>query len=249
MDNLELNNVFGKPYVFKNKLKLYPIKLIKTPDFYDVVRCLLINKNREQNVEVIKMSYLKFLFELGKQDHNVFRMLDKLLRMVLHKEVGFKVDEKGKILLFADDVVITEKDFDEIKNIILKQNCIKLDEEILDPELEKKIQEAKEFMNRRNGKMAELEQKIIAYHCETGRPYEEIANYTIYQFNKGIERLNWIKEADAINTAKYSGFVDFGNANTPSWLSHIEDKDPNEDVLMEKESFDKMATDMGLAYK
>lgn len=250
MNSFNFNHVFGKPIQYKN-INLYPIKLIDSQNFYDLVRCLLIPKNTFKDVEIIKMSYLKFLIYLSVEGGHPYLLglLNGLLNMVLKTDnITFNENERGKIImLINNEHEITENDFDKIKNIICEQNLITIDDQILDPELEDKIKEAREFLKKRNGKSADLEQQIVAYHCAFKMPYEEIEKLTIYQFHKGIERMNLIKTADAIQSARYSGFVTFKDeSNLPSWLSYIEEKDPNDDVLMSKDEFDNIASSNGL---
>ncbi|MGG3892016.1 hypothetical protein [Metabacillus fastidiosus] len=251
MDSLDFRNVFGKPVQYK-ELDIHPVKLIEANEFYDYVRCLLIPKNTFKEIEIIKMSYLKFLFYLGLKDGHPYLLesLLKLLTIVFKTEnISFKTDEREKITLIIDEKnEINENDFDKIKKIICNQNLITIDDQILDPELEQKIKEAREFLQRKSGKMADLEQQIVAYHCAFKMKYDDIAELTIYQFQKGLSRMDLIKSADALQNAKYSGFVSVGeNDKLPTWLTHIEEsKDPNSDVLMSKGEFDAMASKNGL---
>lgn len=261
---MDLKNVWGKPTNYKG-LDIYPIKMIDCEEFFDNVRCLMLQKNKIQDVEVLKMSYLRFLLELSSIEGHEYlaKSLEDLLKMVTKKELRIDIDERGRFYLLIGDYIVnedgqeqfiltkrlTENDFDKVKSIILEQNLIKLEEEILDPELEKKLNEAREFMNRKNGRMADLEQQIVAYHCAFQIPYEVIANLTIYQFQKGLQRMDHIKEADAINKAKYSGFVDFKDEQLPNWLSYIQDTNDTDELIMSKSDLDKLVVEKGIVNK
>ncbi len=244
------NNVFGKPTLYKN-INIYPVKLTHAQEFYNSIQILLIPKNKFKEIEIIKMSYLRFLLVLIYQGHpNIMESLQSLLHLTLKAEsIDFRENKSGKLILLVNDKYeITEKDFDKIKKIIFEQNLITVDDEILDEELERKIKEAREFLQKRNTKIANLEQQIVAYHCAFTMPYEEIEKLTIYQFHKGIERMTLIKTADVIQNAKFSGMVSFKDeSNLPNWLSHIDEEfDKNSDVLMSKSEFNSMASKNGL---
>ena len=144
MDNLNLNNVFGKPVKYKN-IKLYPIKITDMLEFYNNVNCLTINKNKFPDVEIIKMSYLLFLFVISYQEPKIIEMLNKTLNMVL-KDQEFKFFfENEQLFLKVNNIIINDFEFDNIKNIILQQNLLNV-EQILDPTLEKRLREAEEFL-------------------------------------------------------------------------------------------------------
>ncbi|QJI52496.1 hypothetical protein [Psychrobacillus phage Perkons] len=243
------DRAWGKPTIYK-KLPIYPVKMLDIFDFYDYVQCLLLPKNVSQDVNVIKMTYLSFLINVTNDDGYLYirQFLFDLLKLAFRvDDVNITQNKKGKFIIHINDIQLSEKDFDKIKLIIAEQNLVDIDEEIRDAELEKKMREAREFLARRSGKMADLEQQITAYHCASNLRYEDIENLTIYQFRKGLARFDLIKTADIIQSARYSGMVSFKDeSNIPTWLSHIEDRDKDEDILMSKESFDKMASDNGL---
>lgn len=249
-NELDFRNVFGLPIQYKG-INIHPVKIIDCQEFYDSVRCLLVPKNKMQDIEIIKMSYLKFILVLSVQGHPyMMEYLQSLMKITLKADnITFAENDKGKLILNVDNKYqITESDFDKIKKVITEQNLIQIDEQILDPELEQKIKEAKEFLQKRNGKMADLEQQIVAYHCAFKMPYEEIGKLTIYQFHKGIERMNLIKTSDALQGAMYSGMISIkDDSSLPNWLSYIENNsDPYKDVLMSKSEFDSMASKNGL---
>lgn len=234
MDDLNLNNVFGKPTEYKS-IKIYPIKINNMLEFYENVNCLTINKNKIPDVEVIKMSYLLFLITLSQKEPEILEMLYRTLNMVLKDqkyELGF---QNEKLKLKVNDIIISDFDFDNIKNIILKQNLLNI-EQILDPELEKRLKEAEEFMSSRN-KSATLEERIIAYHCVSGMKYEDIEQLTIYQFNKGLERMQLIKNFEVYTYPLLKG----GSTNQiQDWLMHIEEKGRYDHLLISESQFSKI---------
>jgi len=234
-------SVFGFPEEYKG-LKIYPVKLKDSQRFLKSIGCLILNKNQTPDPEIIKMSYLKFLvFVIANFDQEFWYLLNDVLQISLQAEkIDIQITTEGKVFLLIENKKISEQDFENIRKIILKQNLIPI-QEILDPQLEKRIQEAREFLRRKQNP-ATFEERIIAYHCKTGMLYEDIANLTLYQFEKGLERMNLISEYEICKTAEMSGFVKF-KGEIPHWLSHIKECGIFEDVSMTKEDFEKMTAD------
>lgn len=253
IDKLNFNNAFGWDTEYKG-VKIKPIKMKNCLEFYDAVRCLLIEKNKQPDPEIIKMSYFKFLIELILSGHTyLYEMLQLLFKLSMdidldlnrdlrqtkrggyYLEINKTIDEENTI------IKILERDFDKISNIICEQNVIDNEEDtILDPEFEKTMRETEEYFQKQKEKMATLEERIIIYHCLTGVDFEDIAEKTIYQFNKVIERFNVITEYKILRSAELSGMVEFKQPY-PHMMSHIRKKGKYEDLLMSKDKFDKIA--------
>ena len=144
-------------------------------------------KNSLQDVQFLKMSYLRFLLVVSNTELKGFQdKLVSLLQLILQSE-NFEIilNDKDKIEIVVEDKhVIRERDFDKIKTIISEQNLVDLDDEFINPEVKAKIEEARTFLNKRGNKVAGLDQQIISYHCISGISYHEIEELTIYQFQK-----------------------------------------------------------------
>ncbi|KOS61434.1 hypothetical protein FJQ98_16705 [Lysinibacillus agricola] len=248
---IDLDNVWGNPKYHRN-IPIYPVQMENIEDLYDTVQCLLLPKNTIQNPMIIKMSYLAFLILISSDDVNkhFFDKLVTLIKLISRSEnIRFDVDEKNRYTIIIDDeIVIRERDFDKIKVIIGEQNLIDVSDESLGTEFDKAKSEARAFMNKRNKKMADLEQQIIAYKCVSKSSYEDIKQMTIYQFRKELERYDLIKSADILQNAQYSGMVSFKEGTViPHWLDHIETKNPDDDIVMSKEQLDKLVSDKGIS--
>ena len=250
---VNLSDSLGKPRKYK-ELSVYPIKIKECEEFYQAVECLIIPKNTIQDIKILRMSYLAFLDYLIEDEYKVQSYsiieykLGKLLSMVLKSDniKIFKDDKNRPFLVVDDEQIVREKDFDNIKKIIGEQNLLDLDDEFMNPEVKKRIDEAKEFMRKMSsGKIAELDQQIIAYHCVSKTPYRDIEELTLYQFRKGLDRFELIKQSDAILNARYSGMVEFKDeSNLPHWLNKIEERDKNDGLLLDAEQFKKKANDI-----
>ena len=247
---INTTDVFGKPRQYRG-MSVYPIKMKDCDKFYDAVQCLMLPKNSSQDVELLKMSYLKFLIIVANTELKHFQdKLITLLELILHTD-NFKItlNDKEKIEIIVDDEhVIRERDFDKIKTIISEQNLVDLDDEFINPEVRAKINEAREFLSKRGNKAAGFDQQIVAYHCISGIPYREIEELTIYQFQKGLARFDHILGAEAILNARYSGMVEFKDeSKIPHWMGHIEDSTKNEEVILDANKFkNKASKELGM---
>lgn len=247
--NINTKKAFGKPIKYKG-LNIYPVKMNDADEFYDAVQCLLLPKNDFQQPEIIRMSYFLFLLAMSQNDggHEILEKLLSLYRLVFKTEdIQISMNEKGMAFIIVNGISLHERDFDKIKTFISEQNLIDLDDEFIDPGTKKAIQEARAFMAKRKTKQADLEQQIIAYHCKSGLPYHEIEHLTLYQFHKGLIRMDYMVSSDAILNARYTGMIEFKNEqDLPHWLGHIEEPQKNEDVIITKSAFDQQMKKLGL---
>jgi len=252
-----LNNVWGLPYYYKN-IPIYPIKMLDCSNFYKYVNCLLLEKNKSQDIQIIKMSYLYFLFYIGyyAKDENgnkfdyLLLNLDELMKLVFKQD--YKIDTNKNNIFFKlydvnkKEVFLSEQDFDHIRNIIFKQNLVKYSEDILDPEIEQKIKEAEEFLANRNNDNATIEENIFSFAASMNKIPSEIAELTIYQFNKILERKNLLKTWEVFSyPALKSGEQD----KIKHWLSHIPEKGLYDHITISMEEFNRMTSDSGIFSK
>jgi hypothetical protein len=232
--------IWGEEVEYKG-IKIYPVKVKDAEFFYDNIKCLLFEKNRIPDIRVIKLSYLDFLFALISEQHELFDNLNNILKLVFKEQKYEFTFNNGCIGLIVNGIEIGNYEFDNIKKIIFDENLIQVSDELLDPELEKSLQEAEEFMSQKNGKPATFEERIIALHCVSGTSLNEIKEYTIYQFSKILERHAIIKNFDT-----YAAVLAQNGASDSitNWLVHIEEKGRYADVTMSKDEFDKIANDV-----
>jgi len=252
----DLNDAWGLPYLYKN-VPIYPIKMKNCSQFYEYVNCLLLEKNKTSDIQIIKMSYLRFLFYIGyymiDEKGNKFDYLlinfDKLMNLIFQ---NYKIDIiKDNIYIKVNDmsnneISFSEQDFEKIRKIIFKQNLIKFTEEILDYEIEQKIKEAEEFLATRNNDNSTLEENIFSFAASMNKLPEEIMELTIYQFNKILERKNLLKTWEVYSyPALKSGEQD----KIKHWLSHIPERGLYDHVTMNMEEFNRMTSDSGIFSK
>lgn len=245
-EHLEMRSILGLPCSYKG-IDIHPIKMIDSEKFYEVAGCLLLEKNKEKDIALLKMPYLKYLLarSMNGEEYLIY-MLQELLTMTLQREFAFDEDQRKNIVVVMDGKVITHTDFDEIKNIILQQNLIRTNDMILDPEFEQALREAEDYFEKRNGKPATMAEKIAIYHVLTKTPYSEIQNLTIYQFYKSLERMSMFIDYQLLKSAELSGMVTF-KEEIPHYMSHVPEKDPLSSLTTSYGEFEKFAKDNGIS--
>lgn len=239
-DLLEMEDLAGNPRYLKNKIPVYPVKIKDALAFYDSVAILNIPKNQTDNLEILKMSYLKFLI-LMLSEEEIRKRFFKLLSLVFRTE-SIEIFEKnnGKFyLVINSEFEISEFDFSKLRTIICEQNLVELEDESIHPELRAKMKETEEFMARRGNALAPLKQRILAYQYEMKLPLDEVLEMTIYHFNSSLEVITHVKQADMLQYAKYAGAKTFKDENKlPTWLSAIE-KNKDNPLLLDADQLTK----------
>lgn len=252
--NEESLSLLWDEYLTYKGIRLYPFKMRDYRLFDNLIKVLLFDKNSIPDPEIIKMSYLKFVFfvlpVLVNENEkplcsNAREKLVQLLDYVLKEQVfEFDIDDNGNIFIYvATDkgvVVLREHDFDKIKNLIFIQNAIPIEDDNLHPDLKKEIQENLKYLAKKHGYIdGNIEDQVVAYKCEMKfDSYEPIKNMTIYQFRKELARLDLILDYKINKTAEMSGFVTFKQP-IPHWRSHIDTKLDYKGLMINKKDFDQ----------
>jgi|GEM_PF-562125 len=231
---LELLTILKDDYE-KQVLFIKPVKMKDYMRFYTSVNCISLDKNKTPDPKIISMSYLDFLFYLIDNNPNgVYYsvMLCDLLNLccgVANENIKYIRDENNKVNLILevkqeDGSFITQtlnkKDFDNIKNIILRQNMPNYDDTYIDPKVEQALKEADDFINRHKKKMCSLEDQLICVLISTSLNMDEIQNLTIRKFTKILQRVDYKLHYEIYKTASMSGFVSF-KEEIDHWMTDI----------------------------
>lgn len=158
----------------QDKILIYPISIANSEIFLSCVDLLMIEKNELPKPEYIAMSYLDFIFHVFINNSNkemaetAKTQLATLLHLCLGWENNIEVNltKNNKIQLIHNNIVLNNKDFEDIKRIILYQNFIDYDDSYINPDLKKAINEMNE-LKFKNMDFPTLERKIaiITAHC------------------------------------------------------------------------------------
>lgn len=248
LDN-SVKYIYDKPADYKT-LKIYPARMEDFFEFNYVADCLLMDKDSVPDPQVISMTYYDFLLYVGNQIEdgisNPQRKLDILLRICLglDRDLNTSPIEYGfdgkKSAFKIDNVVYYSKDFDEIKNIIIKQNDIETFNPNINKDTRDLLDKARAMKSKMSGdKQCGVEDQMICLSIATGMKLEDIYDMTIRKFKRYIKRADYKLHYEIYKTATMSGFVEFKDKNFPKhWMVDLESEDKYEDVLV---SFDSIS--------
>lgn len=153
-------------------IDITPVMIEDSELFMSCVGILTIDKNSSADVEIIQMSYLKYLIvKILSQSEQYVDMLS----VISNKCLGAMfwradIDKNGKawLKIYKQEVEykISAKQFDEISKIILHQNILHYDDTYVNPEIMKNINEQNRLKSLGYASPS-LERKmaIITAHC------------------------------------------------------------------------------------
>jgi len=237
-NELEEYFTYDKPVPYK-ELLIYPVKVVDYLNFFISVNCLTFEKNKIPDPNIIKMSYLDFLFYTFEKDENgkvYLMMLLEIFKICLninYDQIKYAKDENDKINFIFNledeyseykNITVNKNDFDNIKKIILLQNIPDYDDTYIDPKVEAALKEAQEFMNRNKKKISSLEDQIICVMLALNEvDNKKIHNLTIRKFTKILQRYDYKLHYEIYKTASMSGFVSF-KEDIDHWMSELSSK-------------------------
>lgn len=180
-----------------------------------------IDKNSINDAEIISMPYLKFLvkkvFPYSQETIQQFVNICILCMGLVKPEI--KMTDNNKFVLYDDEegknINITQKEFEEIKRIILYQNLLNYDDSYINPELKENMEELDRLRNK-DLVLPSLERRIaiITSVCGLNKKeqlkmtirshsllFQEISKQVEYMCSKPIaiyggkpDSINWIFE-------------------------------------------------------
>lgn len=240
MKNIEEYLIYDEPVPYK-ELKIYAATMRQYLEFHTYVTCLLYEKNSVPDVNIISMSYLGYLFHLAEVEKSpALYLCFMLLKMVLHIESDNDIkfyQRENKAFFSVKDVEYTSEDFDNIKNIICKQNEIEQVDETIKKEIRDALKKAQEYkMAQNKNKMCSLEDQIICVLISSNLKLDDIYNLTIRKFSKILERIDHKMHYEIYLSASMSGFVEFKDKDAiKHWMCDLTKEDKYADVKVDKD--------------
>ena len=147
------------------------------------VNCLQLN-NKLSNEEAIGL---------------VIKDLEELFSIICREEIKFDIEKDGNICFSnkENSIQITNKNFNILRQIVLKQNAIH-EPKIFENEIEKELTE--EWIKRKNeenkGGIEGIGEKMNLITCSTSKTYESLEHENLLQFNcdyfRCINNMNFI---------------------------------------------------------
>ena len=182
------------PYALKSgaTLNIYPIALRDSLIFLTSCDLLNIDKNSSSDVKVIQMTYLRYLNDIVIQNADEQEAKASKQKLVNICMLCFKFempylgkDERGKIILGDaknPDIIITEKEFDDIRRIIMYQNILDYDDEYINPDLKKAIDETNALKAARYAPISTA-RKMGIVMAHSGYTKQQLKDMTYRSFN------------------------------------------------------------------
>lgn len=162
------------------EINIYPVTLENSIYFNSSYGILDIDKNSSSDPEIISMSYLKFLLLKVLKEDERKQQFYNICHLCLHMDNPYLIlDENKRAILIEIDketnqpiFSITQKEFEDIKRIILYQNILNYDDQYINPDLKKAMKEQDEMMAK-NIDIPNLERRIAIITSHTGLSQKE----------------------------------------------------------------------------
>ena len=151
MEQLELiyfQNNKPVPYLLQCgvEILIYPIRLEDWSVFYSSLAVFTIEKVEYNDLDILKLPYIDFLKFLIKQNDVHEAMIYNVLSQSLkEKNIAISQSNGKSIIAILDEEdsiksIITSKEMEEIKKIILKQNIYNYNDRYISPDIKKEIE-------------------------------------------------------------------------------------------------------------
>ena len=233
---------FDEPVPYKLKcgeiLYISPIYLINYMLFITSYGILNIDKNSTNDVEIISMSYLKFLVErvFPYSKESIQQFVNICILCMGLKEPEIKLTDNKRVVLYDKDnsnLLITQKEFDDIKKIILYQNLLNFDDSYINPELKESMEELDRLKNK-NLEPPSLERRIaiITSHC--GMNKKEQLEMTIRSHSLLFQEVS--KEVEYLCSKPIAIYA--GKPNDVNWIFEKK-KGKFDDYITSKETYNR----------
>lgn len=235
--------IFDKPCIYKKNNKeftLYPVSLEDSEDFLKASQIISIDKNSLSSVEIIQMTYLKFICSVLFRNKNNINDFVTILRLSLHMynpKIG--IDANNKYVIFDEDadISIAEREFEDIRRLILYQNIVSFDDSYIDPDLKKAIDETNKLRNK-DIDFPDIERKmaIITSHCGISKLDQQKMTYRAHT-------MLWNEVCSDIDFSTTRAVALFSGEKTEHWI-YKKKKDKLDDYIISGEKFaDKLGAD------
>lgn len=215
--------------------------LVKDYDIYEKgIEVLLLNKNRINDIEILQMSYLEFLICLFTEDKERLENFIKLMQKCLGYENISINEDNGKVVLVLQDKnktvdsVINEREFNELRNIILYQNNSDYRELNLSEEIEELYVDYVNLISQ-DQHIPTLEEKKSFLMYKSNMTLEQVNNTTIRYFEQMVNIA--IKEMEFIGNKIIQGSYKYEVKEDIMHPLYIEKQDLLSKLFFNKDDF------------
>lgn len=211
------------PYTVSNgkEIQITPITVEESEIFLSYVDLFNIDKNNLNDPKFISMPYLSFIYYalLGSSNEELSTrakiQFAGLMKMCLGWETDINLleSERNKIRLIHNDIVVTGKQFEDIRRIILYQNLLGFDDTYIDPDIKQVIDEV-DNLRLQDIDMPNLERKMAIISAHTGLSKQSQMKMT-YRSHSALFR-------------EVAGEVEYSTFRTAGLIGNMFSKKPQE---------------------
>ena len=167
----------------QEKIKIYPVKVIDSEYFLSSIDIFQIDKNSMPDAKIISMPYLQFLTDyVLKEEVNIYKLYNLLFLCLQLKNPTIKKDVMRRYYIedigVENKLIIPAADFENIRRIILYQNILHYDDDYINPELKKSMQEV-DMLKSKDIDFPTIERKISIISSHTGIPKQQQLEMTM----------------------------------------------------------------------
>ncbi len=224
--------LYDLPVKYSDNILIYPVTMKDIITFQLLSQSLTVRKNSTfHGKEIIRMSYLDFLFYCSKHSEpEIQYQIPGLSQYYLYavqllhlccRDAEIRVNQNTGRLYIGGEL-ITPDIFDDLRRIIILQNDIDFDvDEFLNYDTEQRLRKAqKDLSGKEAGATIEdyIDSLVIAMHTTEDR----VMRMTIRKFWRYIKRYNLHESYTIAKTGECSGMVSFKEP-IKHWMCAIEE--------------------------
>lgn len=146
------------------------------------------------------------------------------------ESIKFDKDETNKDILKINNIPIDSSEYDILRNIVLYYNIPDYDDEYIDPELKKDLEEAARLKNPNNVQPSLEKQESCIISACSAYTYETIQQLSIRKLVLLLRTIDSQLHYFAYRQAEASGFVTFKNELT-HWIYGVDKTDKFADIM------------------
>ena len=245
------NDIWGLPQEYRG-ITLKPILISDRRTSTLFYRYICVPKSHIQDIEILRMSYLKFLTLVvpmgsGLSIDTVFDEIQELLtritgiddiEMRIYKAEDVSSLKGISVRINVGDIELDESDFEILREILLLQNGLNLRFiEDYDPTLEEKL------LVKVGKDKTDDEDRILVFASLLGKTINELKDYTLYQFKHHFQRIVAVEDFRMYKPLEISSGAAAKGSKIKGYYSMEKQQGRYDSILLDK---DKFVQDSGL---
>lgn len=244
--------MYNKPFPYTKNILIYPVTMENVLEFQVLQSALTIRKDSTfPEKQIIKMTYydfLKFCFQNEEfaSKYNMpfltecYGYVWKLLSMVCKvPENEIEINKRMNFVVNGDE--ITDKEFNDIRHIIIIQNDINFDiDEFIHYDTEQALKKASEKNQKLDNDKSTIEDYIDSLVIALHATEQDIMNMSIRKFWRYIERVNQHDDYTMRRTGECSGMVKYKDP-IKHWMTALNNKDKYDNLKMSESELGRIA--------